>query len=168
MITKFDKFKASWEKDSGDPEQTIFHYLIALTNIERNEKTAQAMMTILLHKDRTLEDLMSPSGLKLGRGQRYYFFHTKEHPNVPRSYLGGTPGNNYEINDKDLKMTLLRVTPMKRRRGPPKVKVWIKSAGKDSPTPTQLARNRYGQWKIIECSSIITGVRPSKEEEEDF
>jgi hypothetical protein len=72
------------------------------------------------------------------------------------------------MSDKDLKMTLLRVTPMRRRRGPSKVKVWIKSAGKDNPTPTQVARNRYGQWKIIECSSIITGVRPSKEEEEDF
>ncbi len=168
MITDFDKFKASWEKDAGEPENTIFHYLIALLNIERDVKIADAMMSILVHKDRTIEDLMSPSGRKLGRTQRYYLFHTKENPDVPKSYLGGTPDNDYEINKSRLKMTLLKITPLRRKRGPPSVKLWIKSAGKDNPTPTQLSKNKHGQWKIIECSSIITGVRPSKEEEEDF
>jgi hypothetical protein len=168
MITDFDKFKASWEKNAGEPEQTIFHYLIALLNIERDEKVAEAMITILIHKDRTLEDVTSPSGLKLGRTHAYYFWHTKEHPDVPKSYVGGTPENDYEIKDSRLKMTLLKIDKLPRKRGPPAVKLWIQSAGKDSPTPTQLAKNKHDQWKIIECSSIITGVRPSDDEEEDF
>ncbi|MFX1476444.1 MAG: DUF6935 domain-containing protein [Promethearchaeota archaeon] len=168
MITSFDKFKASWEKNAGEPEQTIFHYLIALLNIERDIKIADAMMSILVHKDRTLEDLMSPSGRKLGRTQRYYLMHTKENPDVPKSYLGGTPENDYKINKSRLPMTVLKIEKLKRKRGPATVKLWIQSAGKDSPTPTQLSKNKYGQWKITECSSIITGVRPSQEELEDF
>ncbi len=168
MITDFDKFKTAWEKDAGEPENTIFYYLIGLLNIERDEKIANAMMSILVHKDRTLQDSMSPSGLKLGRGQRYFLMHTRDYPDVPRSYVGGTPENDYEIDEKALKMTLLKIDPLRRKRGPPSVKLWIKSAGKDNPTPTQLSKNKHGQWKIIECSSIITGVRPSDDEVEDF
>ncbi len=168
MITSFDKFKAAWEKDAGEPENTIFYYIIALLNIERDKKIAAAMMSILVHKDQTKEDLMSPSGRGLLRTQAYFLFHTKENPDVPRSYLGGTPENDYEIDTKALKMTVLKIQERKPKRGPIQAKVWIKSAGKDNPTPTSLACNKHGQWKILECSSIITGVRESVQEEEDF
>ena len=168
MITSFEKFQAAWEKDAGEPENTIFYYIIALLNIERDEKIAAAMMSILVHKDRTKEDLMSPSGRGLLRTHAYFLFRTKEQPDVPRSYLGGTPENDYEIDEKALKMTVLKIQKTKPKRGPLQAKVTIKSAVKDFPTPTSLAQNKHGQWKILECSSIITGVRESVHEEEDF
>jgi len=47
-------------------------------------------------------------------------------------------------------------------------KIFIQSGGKDNPTPVSLARNSSRQWKMIEYSSVCTGVKMTVKEEGDF
>ena len=77
---------------------------------------------------------------------------------IPCSYLGGTPGNHYEPNYAH------QVTEDKTYKGghreADKAKVFIRSGGKDMPTPVSLAKNNAGFWKLKEFSSIYTGIKP--------
>ncbi len=161
-ITSFSKFKEAWEKDAGKPENTILYYIIAALNVEKDPDLANAMMTVVVSKKDCLEDGRSPSGLKLGRGAKYYVGQFKKNKNIARSYVGGTPENDYAI-DKSLTMTVVRKQKVGKR-----LKIFIQSGGKDLATPVSLQENKDGQWKLVEYSSLCTGVKPPKSEEGNF
>ena len=163
MITDFKKFKSAWEKDAGKPENTIMYYLIAALNIEKDPKLADAMMTILVHKDHCLDDKKSPSGLKLGRSAKYFIGQFKKNPRIAASYVGGTPDNGYKYKKSELVMTVVKKQDYQKG-----YKIFIQSAGKDNPTPLQVRENRDGQWKLIEYSSVCTGVKKATSEVGDF
>ncbi len=163
LITDFKKFKDSWEKDAGSPENTIMYYLIAALNIEKDPKLADAMMTVLVHKDHCLEDKKSPSGLKLGRSASYFVNQFKRNPRIAASYVGGTPENGYKYKKAKLVMTVV-----KKQDYQGGLKIFIQSGGKDLGTPLQLRKNSKGQWKLTEYSSVCTGVKPTLQEKDDF
>jgi hypothetical protein len=163
MITSFSKFKSEWEKDAGKPENTIMYYITAALNIEKDPALADAMMTVVVSKRDCIEDEESPSGLKLGRSAKYFLGQFMKNRNIARSYVGGTPENNYKI-DKDK----LILTVTKKQEHGKGLKIFIDSGGKDMDTPVQLQKNNDGQWKLTEYSSICTGVRRTLEEERDF
>jgi hypothetical protein len=163
MITSFSKFKSEWEKDAGKPENTIMYYLIAALNVEKNPELADQMMTVIVSKKHCIEDSGSPTGLKLGRSAKYFIGQFKGNKNIARSYVGGTPQNGYKFNKDKLVMTV-----KKKQEHGKGLKIFIDSGGKDMDTPVQLAQNSSGQWKLIEYSSICTGVRKTVEEEGDF
>lgn len=163
MITDFKKFQAAWEKDAGKPEHTIMYYIIAALNIEDDPKLAEAMMTLLVHKDHCLPDKKSPSGLKLGRSAKYFIGQFKKNPRIAASYVGGTPENGYKYTKSDLAMTV--VSKQDYQKG---YKIFIQSGGKDNPTPLQVRENSSGQWKLVEYSSVCTGVQKTPQEKGDF
>lgn len=163
FITDFKKFKDSWEKDAGSPENTIMYYLIAALNVETNPKLADAMMTVLVHSDHCLEDKKSPSGFKLGRSASYFVGQFKRNPRIAASYVGGTPENDYKY-----KKTGLVLTVVKKQEYQGGLKIFIQSGGKDLGTPLQLRQNSSGQWKLTEYSSVCTGVKPTLQEKGDF
>ena len=163
MITSFSKFKSEWEKDAGKPENTIMYYLIAALNVEKDPELADQMMTVIVSKKHCIEDSGSPTGLKLGRSAKYFIGQFKGNKNIARSYVGGTPQNGYKFNKDKLVMTV-----KKKQEHGKGLKIFIDSAGKDMDTPVQLAQNSSGQWKLIEYSSVCTGVRKTIEEEGDF
>lgn len=163
MITSFSKFKNEWEKDAAKPENTIMYYLIAALNVESDPKLADAMMSLLVSKNDCLEDGGSPSGLKLGRSAKYYIGQFQGNKNIARSYVGGTPENNYKIDKNALTMTVAS----KREHGKG-LKIFIKSGGKDFDTPVQLMKNNSGQWKLTNYNSICTGVKKTVQEQGDF
>lgn len=165
MITDFDKFKAAWEKDAGSPYETIMYYIIAALNIENDPKLANAMMTVVVSKKDSVEDGSSPSGRMLRRhGSAYYIGQFVKTGHIARSYVGGTPDNEYQIANNRLVMTVVK----EQDKGESEKKIFIQSGGKDMPTPVSLARNSSGQWKLIEYSSVCTGVKRSKSELGDF
>ena len=165
MITSFNKFKDAWEKDAGNPYDSIMYYLIAALNIEKDEDLADAMMTVVVSKKDTQEDEKSPSGLKMSpRRGGYYIGQFRKNPNIAKSYVGGDYKDNYKIDKKNLVMTITRDQDL----GGDKRKIFIHSGGTDSPRPVQVAKNKHGQWKLIEYSSICVGVRKTKDEEGDF
>ncbi|NWF97196.1 MAG: hypothetical protein HXY34_13750 [Candidatus Thorarchaeota archaeon] len=164
LITDFPKFKAAWEKDAGKPENTILYYIMAALKVEDDPELADAMMTVVVTKDDTLESSNSPSGYKLRPNARYYIGQFKKNPHIARSYVGGTPDNDYAYSKSSLKLVVTRVED----RGNDTLKIFIDSGGKDLDTPVTVAKNKSGQWKLIEYSSICTGVRPPKSRERDF
>jgi hypothetical protein len=163
MVTSFSKFKNEWEKNAGDPENTIMYYLIAALNIEKDQDLADAMMTVVVSKDDSLEDGSSPSGRKLGRSAKYYVGQFLKNKNIARSYVGGTPENDYKISKDSLTMTVVKTENQSKG-----VKIFIQSGGKDMPTPVYLRKNNSGQWKLTNYSSICTGVKKTHHEEGDF
>ncbi len=163
MIKSFPEFKSQWEKDAGSPEDSIMYYLIAALNVESDPKLADAMMTAVVSKNDCVEDGSSPSGLKLGRSAKYYIGQFKGNKNIARSYVGGTPENNYSIKESALTMTV--ASKQEHGKG---LKIFIKSGGKDLPTPVQVAKNNAGQWKLTNYSSICTGVKKTVKEQGDF
>ncbi len=163
MITSFSKFKSEWEKDAGKPENTIMYYLIAALNIKKDPKLADQMMTVVVSKKHCIEDSSSPTGLKLGRSAKYYIGQFQHNENIARSYVGGNPANNYRIDKDKLVMTVVKKDEYGKG-----LKIFIDSEGKDFDTPVQLRKNNSGQWKLIEYSSICTGVQKTHEDEGDF
>ncbi len=165
LITDYEKFKSEWEKDSGTPEETIMYYIIAALNLEKDRKLGEAMMTVVVSKKDLVEDSKSPSGYKLRRtGSGYYIGQFLKDKNIARSYVGGTPENDYEISKNNLVMSVVKVIDRNEKTK----KIFIQSGGKDNPTPVTLKMNRHGQWKLVEYSSICTGVKPPASQVDDF
>jgi hypothetical protein len=163
MITSFSKFKSSWEKDAGTPENSIMYYLMAALMVEKDPELADAMMTVVVSTRGCIESGSSPSGLKLGKSARYYVGQFKKNPNIARSYVGGTNTNNYKYSKSALTMTVVRKE--KQAKG---LKIFIQSGGKDLATPVHVSENSSGQWKLTNYSSICTGVKKTVEEDGDF
>ncbi|MBD3406517.1 MAG: hypothetical protein GF411_10425 [Candidatus Lokiarchaeota archaeon] len=163
MITDFDEFKKSWEKDAGKPENTILYYLIAALNLEKDKDTAEDMMTVVLTKNDLREDGSSPTGFKLGNRASYFVGQFLESKNNARSYVGGTNENNYEIDWNNLALTVVR--KLDHQGG---LKFFIHSGGRDNPVPCQLKKNKHGQWKLTEYSSFCMDVKPPQSEVDDF
>ncbi len=165
MIIDFKKFKASWEKNASDPAQSIFHFLIAAYNYGVKDKAiGDAMATVILSKKHNLDDPSSPSGLKLGPTNKTLLKYMRNDPNIVKSYLGAEYKEDYKFNESKPKMAFLGFVP----EGEKRLKAIIQSTGKDFPTPVGLAKNKHGQWKITEFSSIATGCKKPASEEDDF
>ncbi len=163
MITDFDKFKKSWEKNASDPAQSVFHLLIAAYNYCLDPEIGDPMATVVLSKKHNQKDASTLTGLKLGKSNRYLFKHMAEDINIVKSYLGANYKDDYKFNEKKLAMSLLTFNSDGKYG-----KLFIQSGGKDNPTPNQVGKNKNGQWKIIEFSSIATGCRKPASEEDDF
>jgi len=163
MITDFEKFQKSWEKTASDPAQSVFHLLIAAYNYCLDPEIGDPMATVVLSKKHNQKDASTPTGLKLGKTNRYLFKHMAEDINIVKSYLGANYKADYKFNEKKLTMSLLTFNSDGKYG-----KLFIQSGGKDNPTPIQVGKNKNGQWKIIEFSSIATGCRKPASEEDDF
>ncbi|MCE7746607.1 MAG: hypothetical protein GPJ52_15880 [Candidatus Heimdallarchaeota archaeon] len=159
MITDFKKFKASWEKNASDPAQSIFHFLIAAYNYGVKDKAIGDAT-----KKHNLDDPSSPSGLKLGPTNKTLLKYMRNDPNIVKSYLGAEYKQDYKFTESKPKMAFLGFVP----EGEKRLKAIIQSTGKDFPTPVGLAKNKHGQWKITEFSSIATGCKKPASEEDDF
>ena len=165
MITHFMKFKSAWEKKADDPAESVFFLLIAAYNYCSNDKAiGEAMATVILSKKFNDEDSSSPSGLKFGKTNRYLFEQMRDDEHIAKSYLGADYTKDYKFDADKPNMQFIGVVP----EGDKQVKAIIQSSGKDYPTPVTLAKNKFGQWKITEFSSIATGCKIIKSIEEDF
>ena len=113
------------------------------------------MISYLLHPDRCIKDPNSPSGYRLNTsGVGFYIDQFMRKPAIVRSYLGGVPEKNYEIDESNIKLSIVSVD-----KSGDTARVVVKSSGKDFPTPVILKHTNDG-WKIYEgISSLATGVK---------
>ena len=163
MIADFEKFQKSWEKKASDPAESVFHFLIAAYNYCLDPDVGEPMTTLVLSKKHNLKDTSSPTGLKLGKTNKYLLKHMSEDINIVKSYLGANYKKDYKFNEKKIEMALLTFDSDGKYG-----KVVIQSGGKDLPTPVGVGKNKNGQWKILEFSSIATGCRKPASAEDDF
>ncbi|NVM03887.1 MAG: hypothetical protein HWN67_16265 [Candidatus Helarchaeota archaeon] len=165
VVKGFDEFKEMFDEKGTDPREVILLYCIAALEYANGNDDAKYMATLVLPKNYCHKDPASPSGLTIDiKGELYFLNHIREHPNNVKSYLGGTPDNNYELDEDNLELKIIKEGIEKK-----KALIVIQSAGKDMSTPVELKKNRDGYWKIFKgTSSIATGVKVTAEEVDDF
>ena len=163
MVSDLDEFISKWNQVASEPNKVIMLYLLAALNIEKNQDEAENMMTVIVSKRDCLEDNESPTNLRLGRSAGYFLRRFQDNPHIARSYLGGSPENNYQIDESNLELKVVREEEINER-----FKIFIKSKGKDFLTPVQVQKNRDNQWKLVEYSSVCTGVKKPLSEQNDF
>jgi len=164
-VTNFNEFKKEFEEKGTDPEEVVLLYCIAALEYANGNDDGHYMATLTLPKNFCEKDSSSPSGFKLSiKGELYYLEQIRKRPNIIKSYLGGTPANNYEIDPDNLKLNVVEEAVEKD-----KAIIVIQSAGKDNNTPMQLKKNKHGYWKIfMGTSSIATGVKVTSDQVDDF
>ena len=163
LITDFDAFKKSWEKNAKDPVQSVFHFAMAAYNYSKDPEIGEPMTTLILSKKHNQKDSFSPSGFSLGPTNKSLLKHMRENINIAKSYLGANYKEDYKFDEKKLSMAVLAVDTDDKY-----CNVIIQSGGKDYPTPMKLGKNKDGQWKITEFSSLATGCRIPATQEDDF
>ena len=161
----FAAFKKRWEVEGKDHVNTVLLYLIAALEYSRGNDAGDAMATLVLPKPRLLKNAASPSGYICNpKGAGYMLRHMRENPRVPLSFLGGSPDNDYQIDENNLQLNVVEEGVSGRE-----AIVVIQSAGKDFATPCGLRMNSSGYWKIFKgYGSIATGVQKTEEEKWDF
>jgi hypothetical protein len=165
LIEDFNEFKTQWEAKAGDPEQSIFFFLMAAYHYAQGAKDkGEWMATLILPKTHCLADGGSPTGFKLNFGGDGYFMeHMAESPRIVNSYLGGSPTNDYAVDTKNFVMHVVS-----DGRTPLDATIHIQSEGKDFSSPCNLRKNNSGQWKLFKIGSIATGVQQTEKEKGDF
>ena len=159
-----EQYKTLWDAEAKTPEGTVRLYLLAiLEHFKEQNPEGKKMIALGLPKDE-----IDASG-EPGDGQRLALSQfgrqiqgTQFEGAIAASYLGGTPQNGY-AHDPNAR---LQINEPLSHRADRDAKLFIQSAGKDSPSPVSLKRNAEGHWKIFDASSLFTGVRPA--ESDDF
>ncbi|GEM_PF-1105527 len=153
-------FQRLWEREGKTPEGAVKCLLIAvLETVKERNPDGLKMWGIPLPKD-TLSSNGEPSPghvnfiiTQFGRQVQGTNFRGA----IAASYLGGSPQNGYSYSYT----TTVAVDSHNTQRASDEVKLFIRSGGKDNPSPVMLKRNNEGYWKVFNYSSLYTGVRPA-------
>ena len=151
------EFEKLWKKLGTTEEGATKCYIIGAIEYVNGNDEGEKMCAMTVPKNR-----LNDKGL-LGPTEKFRITHMKEDPDTPKSYLGGTPENEYKTYSYDNDLVVLE---NKSKRGEKKSKIFIQSGGKDFPTPVEMRKNKYGYWKLFSTGSIATGVKDI--EDDDF
>ena len=175
-VKRLHDFQARFEVEGKSPKGASRILCLLLLELEKAPALAEAMVTVVYNGKKLTAQSGSPTGFVLGNSERFILDQMKQRPEIVRSYLGGTPDKNYTNFDATGNTILyppngsvingLRVN--NTLEGNAEGQLYIKSQGKDLPTPLRLERNNQGLFKIdpSSVSSVATGVK--KPEPENF
>ncbi|MFX1275295.1 MAG: DUF6935 domain-containing protein [Promethearchaeota archaeon] len=145
------EFEEKWKIEGKTEVGTIKCFLIAILEYLDGNEEAEKMIVLPMQEN------------EINRVKYYLTTQFGRTKNIAASYLGGTPDNDYQYN-YDNEVVILE---SQSKRGEDKSKIFIKSGGKDLPSPVHLQKDDQGYWKLINVSSIATGVQKSKSEKEE-
>lgn len=155
-----DEFRTLWENEGRTPEGSVRCLLIAvLETVKENNKDGLKMWGMVIPKDDVTasgEPLPSIASFQLSQFARQVP-GTSFRGGIAASYIGGCPANAYSYSYSNR----VSVDEGSTRRKADEVKLFVKSGGKDNPSPVTLKKNKDGYWKIFNYSSLYTGVRPA-------
>ena len=151
----FPEFREKWENEwSRTESEAVRGFLISVMEYLEDPEEGARMVSLTMPEQYTRQD-GTP-----GRDAFLEYFARNDGISA-RSYLGGTPENGYSYS-YDHPIELLANSS----RGEDESKVFIQSGGKDLPSPVHLRRNDAGEWKLVNVSSLATGVK--KPDKGDF
>ena len=158
-----EEFKKMWEEQAKTEAGAIKMYLIGvLETVKEKNPEGNKMVAMCVPKGE-----FSPEG-KPNRSQNFYLEQfgrvvkgTDFQGAIAASYLGGTPDNMY----KHTYETDLVVYEGGSKFGEKESKVFVKSGGKDNPSPVVVKKNKDGYWKLFNISSLCTGVKVIKSDD---
>ena len=145
---EYQQFKQKWEQEWGKSELgAIKAFLIGVIEYLEDKDRGSKMIALTLP-----ENYLQKDGTP-GRNAFLEYFE-KDGGNSAKSYLGGTPDNDYQYQyDFHLDMQA------NSEQGEWESKLFIRSGGKDNPSPVHLKKNQNGYWKLFNVSSLATGVK---------
>ena len=151
------EFKALWEKEGKTPEGSVRCLIIAvLETVKEGNKDGKKMWAMTLSKDYVDKNGEPDSSQRLAIDQFSRIVKgTNFRGGIAASYLGGTPANGYSCSYGNK----VEVDENNTRRSDDQVKLFVRSGGKDNPSPVLMKKNKDGYWKIFEYSSLFTGVK---------
>lgn len=160
----FDAFKQMWDVEGRTPEGATKCLLVAvLETVKENNPEGPRMWGLVLPKDQVDGSGKPDSSQRLAISQfERQVKGTSFRGGIAASYLGGTNQNGYKCSYSNG----VTVDNTQTRRGDSQVKLFVRSGGKDNPSPVLLKKNAEGYWKVFEYSSLFTGVKPV--ESKDF
>lgn len=150
-----------------DPKTAIKYFIDCLYVYQQGDDDALGYLGYVLSKKESVEDESAPSGFIPSTHAMTLIKMVREpkNVNVLLGAMGATWENDYQDVDPDNYQPKYK---SQQDLGDDTLKLFIKSGGQDLPFPIRVAKNKQGQWKIMEFSSIVTGVRPPKSSERDF
>lgn len=164
-------FQSEFATQSKTPQGAVRMLFKALVELENDQAVAEQLLGFVINGQQLEADADSPSGYRFVPASRFMLDQIRNRPNTIRSYIGGTPERDYANFDRvnlpldfpaDNSMVgSIRIDNSAEDEGAGIGRIYIKSAGKDEPTPINMAKNGRGEWKIdlSSLSSIATGVK---------
>lgn len=147
-----EEFKRLSAYDLSKEYNTAALFIVALSQYNKNQTTAIEMIN-LLKGPKPLDDYDMGFLKRRMEGKKEYLANSY--------FLGSSPSNNYTPK----KPYSVRVSYNKYSYAEANyVKVFITSSGADSPRPITL-RKKGNKWYLWEYSSILLGIRKSKEQD---
>lgn len=151
-----EEFKAYWEQSGKTPEGSVKCLIIAaLETVKEGNKDGKKMWGMVLHKDYVDSKGEVSERFAIEQCSRQ-IKGTDFKGAILTSYLGGTPENGYVCSYENDLVVIETQTITDGEE----VKIFIQSGGKDMATPLRLRKNKDGYWKVVEYSSVYTGVKP--------
>lgn len=173
-LQRLQDFQNRFTVQAKAPKDAIRLLFIALLELEKNPRLAEYMVTVVYNGKKMTADASSPTGFSLGSSDRFILNQMRQRPEIVHSYLGGTPDKNYmnfdatantiEFPPNGAVINGIRVN--NTLEGNAEGQIYIKSKGKDLPTPIRMERNNQGLFKVdpSSVSSVATGVRQAEPE----
>jgi hypothetical protein len=154
------QFEALWASEGKTPEGSVRCLLIAaLETVKENNREGRKMWGMVLPKNYVDGKGEPDQTQRLAIDQfSRQVKGTSFKGGIAASYLGGTPENGYTYSYGNK----VEVDARQSRIGDEEAKLFVRSGGKDNPSPVILKKNKDGYWKIFEYSSLFTGVKPIK------
>ena len=144
---------------AGEPEAVTKLFITAMIQYPENKEECLRRFTILL-SDGQLDSGDAYEGQMPGKSFRFLLGQLEQKPYVARSYIQGTsPENGYAPPEGGPWEIILTPDPLGQTEENT-VKLFVDCTGADSARPITLVKNSDGLWKVLEGSSLFTGVRP--------
>lgn len=151
---------------ASTPEGGAAMMILALLIYSEKEELGRQCLTAVISLD-LLEEGNYYKGYKLrSSSMQLIKEQLKKEPFIPRSYIkGSNPENGYRIPDENLIMKF-STTKYSGDRASGIFKIFVECSGA-LMRPITLKVNDKGLWKAYEWSSLIVGVRSSKNSDGD-
>jgi hypothetical protein len=159
----FSDLEKLWQIEARSPEGAVKCFLVAAYEWFGNKNPdGRKMYGLCLSKKYQNEDGSAADGFFQSQfGKPAGGPSSCSKAPIPASYLGGTPANhyrpdyNFQVKRSDWTHT--------HENTDLEDKFFIQSGGKDFASPVLLKKNGSGFWKIIEYSSLYTGIKTDED-----
>lgn len=169
---RFNDFKARFEAQGSDPEATVRLLVEGMVTLEQDEALGAQLMALVISKKNLQPDPGALSGQRF-RPADGTLGRLLADPNISRALAGGTHQQGYQDFDPAALRVELDRGYSAGAQGvdyprPGEAKLFLRCGGADTPRPVTLAKNSSGCWKVINLSSLTSGVRRPAAEVGDF
>lgn len=159
---EFEAFRRRYQQASADPHEVVALFVEALLAIERDPLLGEQLVTVTADPRLTYPEPEALSGRRFRRADGTLSRLVK-HPEIARSYAGGTPERGYADCDPAAPEVTFDTTYSAARQGVgyPRAgaaKLFLATTGAPKPRPITLAQDAEGRWRVVECSSVFAGV----------